>query len=959
MVLTSSRGDKEVILSWPKNYTMKKLQVFSTVFLLLTSVAFAQKGYVRGKVTDGETGETLYGATVLKEGTTQGVISDFDGNYSLPLDAGTHTIVLRFISYKIQTIENIQVRPGEVTTLDFVMSSDVSELTEVVIAATAMRDTELGINTFQRKSANLLDGVSNQTFRNTGDRDLAAAIGRVTGVSIQAGKYVYIRGLGDRYTRTTLNGMAIPGLDPDRNDVQMDIFPTSVIENVIVYKTFSPNLPGDFTGGIVDVETKNFPDEKYTSLSVGFRFNPEMNLESDFLSYQGSSTDWLGFDNGLRDLPFDAKTVIPNEASGNAELETLTRKLQPQLGVEKKSSFLNSNVSFSHGNQTNKGKFTIGYNAMFNYQNNFEHFDDIELGEYTKDDNRDESELFAEEVRRGTLSRNSVLWTGLLAGALKFDNHSFSATLFTTQNGVSEASERVNRNYDETQATLYENILTYSQRSVTTGMVGGIHQLGNLRMEWTNSYTKARTYDPDFRATAISITNPDEPTLNRGDGAGIQRFWRDLTEFNENLKVDFSLPYGKSNKLQFGVNGVLKERDFGIQNYLIDATVRSNVPRDPDYFLKSENIWTAAEQSGTFVQGNYEAPNNFDARSRVAAGYLMTEMLLVPKLKVVYGVRLEKADMFYTGSNVFNETFDDLHTLDELDILPSLNVVYAIRETMNIRAAYSQTLARPSFREKSTAQIYDPITKRLFNGNLDLKQTSINNYDVRLENFLPGGNMISFSLFYKQFDKHIELVTYDIATNNVKPRNCGESAVYGAEFEMRKRLDFVGSAFTGFAFGTNVSIARSEVDLRSVYVNDSEPKTTEYESRLLNSRSGETIQGTRPMGGQSPYLLNAYLNYTSVDGRMNANVSYNVQGESLLIIGVGAVPDVYSQPFHSLNFNSYRNFGTDQKHRISVGVSNILKSERKDVYKGSGEHEAIYSVFRPGRTFSLTYSLRL
>ncbi|HYC86229.1 MAG TPA: carboxypeptidase-like regulatory domain-containing protein, partial [Chryseosolibacter sp.] len=250
---------------------MKKSVIISAL-LLSALAAMAQNGFVRGKITDGETGEPLYGATVLKQGTGIGALSDFDGNYSLSLEPGIHTLVLTFISYEPQVTSNIEVKANQVTKLDFVLKPVVSQLNEVVIASAALRDTEAGIMTYQRRSPNVLDGISNQTFRNTGDRDLATAMGRVTGVAVQSGKFVYVRGLADRYTRTTLNGMTIPGLDPDRNDVQIDIFPTSVLEYVIVYKTFSPNLPGDFTGGIVDVETKNFPEEKTMTVSFGLRF---------------------------------------------------------------------------------------------------------------------------------------------------------------------------------------------------------------------------------------------------------------------------------------------------------------------------------------------------------------------------------------------------------------------------------------------------------------------------------------------------------------------------------------------------------------------------------------------------------------------------------------------------------------------------------------------------------------
>ena len=930
---------------------MKRLFLIPA-FLLFGLSVFGQDGFIRGKITDGETGEGLYGATIMKQGTGTGVVADFDGNYSLSLEPGSHTIVLTFISFQTQTIENVEVKSGQVTSLDFVMKSVASELEEVVVTGEALRDSEIGLMTFQRKSPNVVDGVSNQTFRKTGDRDLSSAISRVTGVSVQSGKFVYVRGLGDRYTRTTLNSMTIPGLDPDRNDVQIDIFPTSVLENVIVYKTFSPNLPGDFTGGIVDVETKNFPETKTTSVSFGLRYNPDMHLNNDNLGYQGGKTDWLGFDDGTRALPFSSSAYVPDVSTGNPEIERMTRSLNPQLAPERVRNFLNASFSFNHGNQINKDKFTIGYTAIFNYQSRSEYFENVEFGDYTKDDNVGENTFFAEEVRTGELSRMNVLWSGLLSGAIKFDKHSFSATLFRTQNGVSESSDRISENFDQTQATLYENILTYSQRSVSNGILAGTHQLGKLRFDWKNSFTLARTYDPDFRETAIDISNPEMATLNPGAGAGIRRFWRDLNEFNENLKLDFSLPYGASNKLQFGLAGLYKDRKFEVLSYRINTTNRSGVPVDPDYFLLEENIWTPSERQGTYLSGNAEPTNNYEATSSVLAGYIMTEMTL-GRLKAIYGARVEKAAMFYTGVNARGRQFDNDQTLDEINILPSVNLVYALNESMNFRGSFGQTLARPSFKEKSAAQIYDPITKRFFNGNMDLTQTEIDNYDLRWENFFRNGDMVSLSGFYKKFDGHIEMVTYDVATDNVKPRNAGESEVYGFELEIRKNLEVFGPAFSNFSVGTNFTLAKSRVDLASVVINES--GLTELESRQNNAREGEVVSATRSMGGQSPYLVNAYINYAAPDGFLNANLSYNVQGESLFVIGVGAVPDVYTQPFNSLNFNVYKDFGMNKNHRLTGGITNILSAEQKDLYKGYGGAESVYSIYRPGRTFSLTY----
>lgn len=932
---------------------MKSLLLI-TLSAFYSFASFARNGTIRGKITDGITGEGLYGATVLKQGTGIGVVTDFDGNFCLALAPGVHSIVITFISYQSQSVEGVEVKAGEITTLDVVMQSAVSELDEVIVTGALLKDSEYGIMTYQRKSPNVVDGISSQTFRKAGDRDLSSAIRRVTGVSVEDGKYVYVRGLGDRYTRTTLNGMTLPGLDPDRNDVQIDIFPTSALENVVVFKTSSPNLPGDFTGGMVDVETKKFPDVKTTSASMGFGYNPKMNLNPDFLTYQGGKTDWLGFDDGTRKLPFPSSTVIPNIASANADaVEPLTRSLNPRLAPIRKNSFLNTSFSFNHGNHLNRDRFTLGYTAILNYRSQFEYFDDIEFGDYTKNDDRSNGALFAEEIIRGSLGRSSVQWSALLAGAIKFDKHEFSTTVLRIQSGVSESSNRISRDYDQTLATLSENILTYSQRSVSTGILSGAHQLGKLRAEWKNSFTLSRTYDPDFRETSIDISDPNLPTLNVGAGAGIRRFWRDLNERNENFKLDFTLPYGEKHKLQFGIAGLYKDRQFDVFNYRVNATSRTNVPVDPDYFLRPENVWTASGRTGTFIVGNKEPSNNYSAKSSVYASYVMTEMEL-GKFRAIYGLRAEQAMMFYTGVDISGRTYHKSQTLNEFDLLPSVNLVYSISEMSNLRASYGRTLARPSFREKSAASIYDPITKRFFNGNLNLRQTDIDNYDFRWERIASGGDMISFSTFFKHFSGHIEMVTYDVATDNVKPRNAGDSRVYGMEVELKKQLGFIGSVFERVAVGTNVTLAHSEVDLKSVTINES--GLSEFESRQNNAREGEAIDPARPMGGQSPYLVNAFVNYVNKALTFNANLSYNVQGENLAVIGVGAVPDVYTQPFHSLNFNAFYDFGINGNHRVTVGTTNILNEKRVDKYKGYGGVEAIYSRFHTGRTFTLTYA---
>ena len=480
------------------------------LLISLSTITFAQKGFLRGKVIDAETGEGLFGATISKQGTTTGTSADFDGNYSLSLEAGIYTIEFRFFSYETKTVSEIEIIAEKVTSLNIELGESTEQLEEVVITAKLLRDTDVALMSVQKKSANTVDGISSQAFKKLGDSNLSSAMKRVTGVSVQGGRYVYVRGLGDRYTKTTLNGMSIPGLDPERNDVQIDIFPTSILENVVVYKTYSPDLAGDFTGGMVNVETKSFPEEKTTSVSLGVGYNPKMHFKNDFVTYDGGSLDFLGFDDGTRELPFDRQTEIPFTQQDDPELEKLTRSLNPQMGVAKSSNLMNTSFSFNHGNQIQKEKSTIGYGVILNYQNKSEFYENNQVGFFTKAEEVDQTSLNNDKFTNGPLGRNNVLWSALATGSIKFDNHEFSTSILRTQNGIKTTSDRTINDNEETGQTILEDILTYTQRSITNNILSGKHNFNKLKLEWANSYTVAQINDPDFRITRIGVDASDE-----------------------------------------------------------------------------------------------------------------------------------------------------------------------------------------------------------------------------------------------------------------------------------------------------------------------------------------------------------------------------------------------------------------------------------------------------------------
>ena len=929
---------------------------FISVLSMMALSASAQKGFLRGKVIDDELGEGIIGSAVFVEGTTTGSVTDWDGNYSLALEPGTYSIVFSSVSYQRITVSDVVITAEEVTPLDVRMVSDLKELEAVVVTAEVVRDSETAMLTLQKKSANVLDGISSQAFKKTGDSNLGAAMNRVTGVSVEDGKYVYVRGLGDRYTKTTLNGLEVPGLDPDKNSIQIDIFPTSVLENVMVYKTFSPNLFGDFTGGIVNIETKAFPEEKVTEVSLGLGATFGQTFNSDYKFYQGGKLDWLGFDDGTRALPFDRNTEIPSEVRRDPELERLTRSFNPNMAAHSTTALPSGSLSFVHGNQVNRGIWTIGYNAILNYQNSTVYFSEFEANRYLKDPDVSEYELFADEKRLGDRGQNNVLWSGLLSSSFKVQNHSFTVSFLRSQNGESNASTRVSRNFNQTNATLVDDILTYTQRSVSNLMISGKHNLGNgYQVEWANALNWSRVYDPDFRETKISVTDGDT-TLQVGDGAGIERFYRDLNEFNESFKVDLTKSVGERSKLRAGAYTSFKNRDFQVDNFIFRQRLVASVPADADWFLQPENIWTPDTRRGTYVIGNYQAPNNYEARQNIYAAYGMGELFVTPSLRAIFGVRVEQNSMWYTGENIGGtEVYDDEKTLEELNVLPSMNLVYNLSENINFRASYNRTVARPSFKEKSIAQIYDPISKKTFFGNLDLDQTDIDNVDLRVEYFFRSGELISVSGFYKNFNKHIEYTLFPFDPDAIKPRNAEDSWVYGAEVEFRKSLDFIPQ-LRKFSFGTNLSLISSQLDITTLTVDND--GTTEYELREANLREGETLSTTRSMAGQAPYLVNAYIGYLDEETNTNVKLSYNVQGETLTVVGSGTTPDVYTKPFHSLNLNMYRNFGQERKSRVTVSLRNILNDDRLQVYKSYGASEQVYTGFKPGVNFRVKYNYK-
>lgn len=957
-----------------KPTNMRIIKSLCLLSFLIAGQAAGQSGTIRGKITDDSTGEELIGVTVMVKGTSTGAVTDLDGEFAIVLESGTYDLQISYISFETISVSGVQVLPGEVTMLENVrLKEEVSELEEVVITAEVIRQSEAAILTVKRKSANLLDGISSQNFRRVGDSDAAAAVKRVTGVSVQNGKYVYVRGLGDRYTKSMLNGMDIPGLDPDRNNLQMDIFPTNVLSNIIVYKSFTPDIPADFTGGVVNIETKDFPEEKTFNVSAGFGYNPDMHFNSNYLTYQGGGTDWLGVDDGTRNLRVHPLVNVPNPVLDDPLTTTVTRAFNKTLAVEQKTSTPNFSLSSGLGNQFNFKGLTVGYNAAFSYRKNTTFYENAENNSFLKPDLSNEFELLLNRPQIGDQSADSRLISGMFGGAVKTSNSKFKTNFLHIQNGESRAGlfdvgSRISGSWDG-----IKHNLEYTERSLTNLLVGGEHSIDqNLwKIGWSVSPTWSKIEDKDVRNTPFR-TDGGGFEIEPSESGDPTRIWRNLDEINLVGRLDLTRKVdwlAGDSKIKFGTYVTSKERDYQIFNYrlvLRDPLGNIQLSGDPNELLLDQNIWTPETDEGTYIFGNFEISNTFNSRQTNFAAYVQSELNVTSKLKAIVGVRTEDYKQFYTGTDQSGQTFDDEEIIDSFKFFPSASWTYSANERTNLRASYSRTIARPSFKEASIAQIFDPLTGRTFIGGLRpfvvsgdtiwdgrIRETDIDNFDIRYETFQNGGETFSISLFYKKFNNPLELAVFsESAPDNFQPRNLGDARVYGVEFEIRKNLGILSASLRDFMLSLNTSFIRSELEM-------DKSEGGEYESRVNNLRDGETIDDVRPMQGQAPYLINTGVTYSPQNSAWEGGLYYNVQGRRISIVGIGAAPDVYDVPFHSLNLSVRRELGPQGNHQVSFQVTNLLDSERQREYESFNSPNKTFSLLNPGRTFSVKYRMNI
>ena len=956
--------------------------------------SFAQNGTIRGTILDGDNNDPVFGVTVTveKNNTTDpnlatvvtGTMSDLDGKFTVMVPPGVYNIRFRNMSYQNLLIENVDVKAKGVQVFDEIrLTSSTTKLEEIVISVSKIQNTEESVLQDKKNSTNLKDGISAAAFKKVGDSDAASSMKRVTGVSVQDGKYVYVRGLGDRYNKTILNGMDIPGLDPDKNSLQMDIFPTSLIDNITVHKSFSAELPADFSGGVIDISTKEFPDKKETSLSLSSGYNNLYHFNPNYLTYKGGSTDFLGFDDGTRAIPAGTSFPLQGSALFNnndyARFNQVLTSFNPTMAAMQQNSLMDFSLGATYGNQkVVKEKYTIGYSVGADYKNNTTFYKDALFARYGMYGESERTELDLRQQQIGNYGENSVLLSTFGGLSLKTKQSKYNLKALHLQNGESRAGVFDFINDDEgANFTGFQHNLEYSQKQLTNVLLSGKHNFEERKLEvdWKVAGTKSVMNDPDVRLSQYQRKG-ESFDMNTESGFP-QRIWRNMNENNLSSVLHFTKKFmikERDAKFKYGGAFTYKEREFLIQSFSI---VLNNPNRsqfltgDPNEIFSPNNLWTRNPDPNSlqtiynpdFVPFN---PNQFTANSMYSAGYASIEMEYIKNLKSVIGLRVEQFQQRYTGrdqsgDNILNNT----KVLDDFNLFPTVNLVYAVNDTQNIRFSYSKTIARPSFKEMSFADIVDPLTGRSFTGGMfrdanegveywsgKLVSSDIHNLDARWELFQNKGQIFSVSSFYKKFINPIEMVQFASAANAFQPRNVGNGDLLGVELEVRKNLSFLTSKLEKISFNANYTVTQSRIEYSK----------TEKDSRIDNKRDGQEIGKYRDMAGQSPYLINVGLSYDGAEKgflrKLQFGLYYNVQGATLTFVGMVDRPDVYTVPFHSLNFNGTKAFGKNDNMSLALKVSNLLLDKKELVFDSFGSKDEYFTQLNIGILTKLSFSMK-
>jgi len=887
------------------------LLVIVVFSVLCFNTIYAQStGTISGKVVDATTGETIIGANIIVEGLTLGAASDLDGNYTIKnIPKGKINLVVTFISYTKTTIKDVVVEPGKTLTLNISLKSEAIEIGgEVLVIGEVSNQYEAALLNQRKKSIQISDGLSAEQIKRSTDGTTAETLRRVPGLTLMDNKYIFIRGVSERYNGALLNNSPLASSEPDKKDFAFDLIPSNLIENTVVIKSFTPDEPGDFAGGLVKINTVEFPTNTIFSFSYSTSYVDNVTAKN-IKTYKGSSTDYLGFDDGLRDLPngFPDPVTYANYRSTDSAVIYWSTKVNDKWKPLDKKAFLDQSFAVTYGDRFNLFENDFGIISSLTYKasTNSQELISKDLANIT------DTSYFYDYVGNG-YNRN-FYWGGILNLAYKIgDFHKIGFKNSYTVN-TDDNVTRLEGYYEYWGENRITTAYRFVSRKLYAGQLFGSSYfpvLSGIHLDWRMSYSSSFRDEPDYRRYVYHDKTPDDdevkfnafiPTLPDPFSSG--RYYSYLDEYKRGvgfdishsidfLKTKYGVFHSTSNRYFNSRNlGVVDAYGNGVENYFADYAI--------DSVFSSKNF----ELRYLAYKEFFNWSDIYSTSDNLFSYYLMTEIpfsVFNQNFEVITGLRVE--------NNLLRiNTYEDSRSVQvkiplnissfKHDLLPAFSLIYRMNDASNLRLSYSKTVNRPQFREIAPFNYFTFEDQTLTKGNPKLKQASIANYDLRFETFPGIGEIISLSIFLKEFRNPIEKV-FVVSTGN-KDRtfsNANFARNTGLELEYRTSLGILWKDLDNFNFTANYSRIWSEITETNV----------------------GTDRKTRPMQGQSPYVINVSLAYQNNSLGLSANVAYNRFGKRIIETATLAGDDIYEFPRDLLDVVISKNLGDHLEFKLSL-----------------------------------------
>ncbi len=872
---------------------------------LVALTTFGQTGAISGTVIDAANTETLVGATVLIENLpSAGSSTDIDGRYKIDdLAPGTYTLVVRYVSFETKNIPGVVVTANNVAIVDVAMSTEIADIfgdSMVVITAQARQENLNTVLAFQKNNIAPSEVISRDIISRSPDKNTGEVLKRMSGTTITDGKFAVIRGLSDRYNIALINGNVLPSTEPDRKSFAFDLFPAAMLDNLIVVKAAQPNLPGDFAGGIIMLNTRDIPDENFISVSIGGGYNT-LTTFKEYYTYTGGSKDWLGIDDGIRQLPdnFPINRDLFVELS-TAEKADFGKSFAPWGAYAEASSPIDQSYQISAGLVKKIGKISeFGAIGALTYNNSYI------TNLITRNDYDDEvNPLY--EYNDGQY-RNNVLWGGLVNLSYKItDNNKITFKNSFSVNSADITTMRTGVDYMRA-AYIQNEYYDFSSNQLSSSVLGGEHFLSGSKskIKWSAGLNTLKRDQPNFRTVNYAknivpsfeadtvFTFAPSPFASPGS-LGIFYSVMDETTYTASFDYTYPFTFGDA-KQSLGIGGSFldKSRTFDARN--LGVATSNDIFLNPDYFeivglpvnelLSPENF----ADSLFFIDDISNPSDYYEGTQSNKAVYAMLDNKIGTKLRVVWGARLEffsqTISSFAYGASATPIPIEvDTKETDSVglkfDLLPSVNMTYSLTAKTNLRLSAYKTVARPELRELAPFGFYDIETNSSITGNPSLLATNIYNVDVKAEHFFGAGQVISGGVFYKKFIDPIGQRFFFGTVRELKPINDSIATVYGAEFELRKNLGFIAKNvkfLERLTFNTNLAIISSTTTLHAADT----------------ALAGVT---ERQLQGQSDYVVNFGLTYIEPVKGLSFTILHNQIGRRISEYGNAQYADIYENP---------------------------------------------------------------